>query len=277
MNRLRVTGRTSTARAPAPAMRHAVLSSFGLVLGCSSSAVPTTAPNTAPADAATDTSIQEAPPGPDAGAVPDASSPLFEGALTAEWKMSTIVNQPGRDDPGHFIVEDGALVSVPGTDLGLLWHTRPTPPNFVLELEWKLSAPDDNSGVFVRFPALDSKGYDNTAWVAVNFGFEVQINEPGSPDGAPEHTTGAIYGETNQTFSRVVANGPGTWNTYVIRVEANVVAVTLNGQQVTRFVSPYPERGVATAAGVGVPTFVGLQTHSGRVAFRNIRIRDLGV
>jgi hypothetical protein len=111
------------------------------------------------------------------------------------------------------------LVAHPGTDLGLLWNTRPTPPDFLLELEWKLAAPDDNSGVFVRFPSPDSKGYDNTAWVAINFGFEVQINEPGFPDGAPMHTTGAIYAQPDQTFTRVPANPPGQWNAFAIRVQ----------------------------------------------------------
>src|SRR5262245_42393407 len=55
---------------------------------------------------------------------------LFDGTLSG-WRMSTIRNQPGRDDPGHFTVEDGALVAHPGTDLGLLWNTRPTPPDFL--------------------------------------------------------------------------------------------------------------------------------------------------
>jgi hypothetical protein len=198
---------------------------------------------------------------------------LFDGTLSSDWRMSTIKNQPGRDDPGRFTVEDGVLVAHPGTDLGLLWNTRPTPPDFLLELEWKLSGPDDNSGVFVRFPDLDSKGYDNTAWVAIHFGFEVQINEPGVPDGAPHHTTGAIYAETDQTFTRVVARPPGTWNAFAIRVVGSVYTVTLNGQAVTWFENPIESRGVPSRP--GAPSFVGLQTHTGNVAYRNIRIRAL--
>lgn len=199
---------------------------------------------------------------------------LFDGTLTDAWRMSTIRNQPGRDDPGHFTVEDGALIAHAGTDLGLLWHSRPTPPSFLLELEWRLSGPDDNSGVFIRFPDPDSKGYDNTAWVAIDFGFEVQINEPGFPDGAPEHTTGSIYGEKNQSFSRVVAKPPGEWNAFAIRAEGDVLSVSLNGQPVTRFENPYPVRGKPSAP--ETPTFIGLQTHApGTVAFRNIRIRPL--
>lgn len=198
---------------------------------------------------------------------------LFDGTLTDDWRMSSIINQPGQDNPGHFEVHDGALISVPGTDLGLLWNTRPTPADFVLELEFRLSAPDDNSGVFVRFPDLEGFGYNNTAWVAINFGFEVQIDETGSPDGADVHTTGAIYGEMGQSFTRVEARPQGMWNAYEIRVEGQVYSVRLNGQDVTRFENPHHDRGLASTP--STPSFLGLQTHSGNVAFRNIRIRAL--
>lgn len=197
------------------------------------------------------------------------STVLFDGTMGADWKMSTITNQPGRDDPGHFTVDGGALVAHPGTDIGLLWNTTPTPPNFQLTLEWRLDAEDDNSGVFLRFPDLDSKNYDNTAYVAVDFGFEIQINEPGYPDGAPKHTTGAIYNEPNQSFSRVVANPPGAWNTYVIRVIGDDYSVSLNGAPVSHFVNTHPGRGLAS------PAYVGLQTHTGSVAFRNISVMAL--
>jgi hypothetical protein len=198
---------------------------------------------------------------------------LFEGELTDDWQMSTISNQPGQDDPGTFVVEDGALVSVTGTDLGLLWNMRPTPPDFELELQWARTGLDDNSGVFIRFPDPGSKGYDNTAWVAIDFGFEVQIDETGAPDGSPIHTTGAIYGEEGQTLSPTPALPLGEWNTYSIRVEGQTYTVNLNGQQVTVFANPHPDRGLPTTN--DAPSFIGLQTHTGAVRFRNIRIRAL--
>jgi hypothetical protein len=194
---------------------------------------------------------------------------LFDGALGPDWRMSTITNQPFQSDPGHFTIDDGVLVAHPGTDLGLLWNTRPTPADFLLELEWRLSSWDDNSGVFLRFPDLDSKGYDNTAWVAINFGFEVQINEPGVPDGAPIHTTGAIYGEPSQSFQREPARPPGEWNAFAIRVVGDVYSVTLNGSVVSTFENRDPVRGRSS------PSFIGVQTHTGHVAYRNIRLTAL--
>jgi len=121
----------------------------------------------------------------------------------------------------------------------------------------------------IRFPDLDSKGYDNTAFVAANFGFKIQIDGTGNPDGAPKHTTGAIYNEVDQTFSLTPARAIGMWNTYQIRVDNQLYTVVLNGVQTTRFENHYADRGLPS------PSYIGVQTHSGRVSFRNIRIRAL--
>jgi hypothetical protein len=196
---------------------------------------------------------------------------LFAGTTTPAWRMSTITNQPGRDDPGRFDVVDGALVAIPGNDIGLYWYTEPAPPDFELALEWRQATDDDNSGVFVRFPALDARGYDNTAYVAVDFGFEIQIDNRGFPDGAAKHTTGAIYNVDDQAFTRVAPRPIGEWNDFVIRASGQTYTVLLNGAQTTRFDNPDPARGAAA------PAFIGLQTHPapGTISYRNIRIRAL--
>lgn len=212
---------------------------------------------------------------PDAGFVS-----LFDGATLQGWRMSAIQNQPGRDDPGRFAVVNGALVSQPGTDIGLLWHEQPTPADFTLKLQWRRWRDDDNSGVFLRFPHPDSKGYGNTAFVAVDFGLEVQIDERASPDGQPIHRTAAIYGlkgAANPTALPV--KGLGEWNSYEISVQGQTYSVTLNGVQVTNYTfiagsdPQHPDR--ALPGTNAAPRFIGLQTHTGRVAFRNIQIKAL--
>src|SRR5262249_4023029 len=142
---------------------------------------------------------------------------LFDGVSTAKWRMSKIKNQPGRDNPGTFLVVDRTLESLPGTDLGLFWHTDPTPPNFVLKLEWMRFRDDDNPGASLRFPPPDSKGYDNTAYVAIHFGFEVQIDQLARDDGAAIHKTGAIYGFAGPANpGSLPVAGPGEWNEFEI-------------------------------------------------------------
>jgi hypothetical protein len=198
---------------------------------------------------------------------------LFDGFSTANWRMSMIRNQPGRDNPGHFLVVDGTLESVTGTDIGLFWSTTAMPPDFILRLDWLRWEDFDNSGVFIRFPNPESKGYNNNAFVAVDFGFEVQIDELGAPDGQDIHKTGAIYRNDGrrdgETFALKPARPVGQWNEYEIRVKGQNYRIFLNGDQVCVFDNPYPGRGLPSTP--ATPTHIGLQTHTGRVAFRNIR------
>jgi hypothetical protein len=49
--------------------------------------------------------------------------------------------------------------------------------------------------------------------------------------------------------------------------------VELNGIQVTQFTNPYADRGVPSRP--DAPSFIGLQTHTGIVAFRNILIETV--
>ena len=195
---------------------------------------------------------------------------LFNGADMSKWRMSTINKQPGRENPGTFVLVDRAFESVPGNDLGMLWHTEPTPPNFILKLEWLRWRDDDNSGVFLRFPNPNSKGYDNTAYVAINFGFEVQIDQLARDDGAAIHKTGAIYGFAGPANPDSLPVKPvGEWNAFEIHADGQHYTVFLNGVKVTDYINPDPLRGLES------PSFIGLQTHSGRVAFRMIQIQAL--
>lgn len=203
---------------------------------------------------------------------------LFDGVSTAKWKMSMIKNQPGRDNPGRFHIVDGGLESAPGSDLGL-FYTKIDFVNYVLRLEWLASRDDDNSGVFLRFPDPTSINYDNNAFVGVDFGFEVQIDALGRGSPPPGQnvdkkfrTTGAIYNVANQNLDEtVVAKGAGQWNKYEILVTDNRFRVFLNGQQKTDFVNADAGRGKPDAGS----RQIGLQTHTGRVLFRNIEIQAL--
>lgn len=203
-------------------------------------------------------------PTPAAPAVEQGFTSLFDGFRLNNWRMA---------GDGGFLIVDGALEANPGGGLGLLWNATPLPADFVLKLEWLRYRDDDNSGVFVRFPDPNSKGYQNTAWVGVNFGFEIQIDETGRPDGAPYHRTGAIYAEPDQQFNLQPSRPAGQWNDYQIQVQGQTYTVFLNGVQVTQFQNPHPDRGLATTP--SAPSYFGLQAHTGRVTFRNIRIQAL--
>jgi len=147
---------------------------------------------------------------------------------------------------------DGTLETVAGNDMGIFWCTVPAPADFILKLQWLRLTADSNSGVYLRFPDPESKGYNNTAFVADDFGFEVQIDELGAPDGLAIHRTGAIYRKDNRTDNKTLtqrpARGVGEWNDYEIRVQGQTYTVTLNGDQVCVFdnTNLYPQRGKPT-------------------------------
>jgi hypothetical protein len=134
---------------------------------------------------------------------------LFDWVTRGDWPMSTVQNQPGRDNPGTFLIRRGALEARPGSDIGLLWLARPTPPRYVLRLQWMMAAADDNSGVFVAFLHPEKQGYDNTAHAGVNFGFEIQVDELARPDQALIHRTGATYSFKGATDGPLIVH-PGT-------------------------------------------------------------------
>jgi len=203
--------------------------------------------------------------------------PLFDGVAFGDWKMSTIRNQPGRDNPGTFLIRRGTFEAHPGTDLGMLWLTRPAPARYVLRLEWMMTAPGDNSGVFVAFPHPEQQDYDNTAYVGINFGFEIQIDELARPDNAPIHRTGAIYSFKGPTDGPLIVHPIGEWNGYDITVDGQDFTVALNGQVVNRFHftgdPQSPQRGLPSTP--QEPRFIGLQTHTGQVLFRRIQWKAL--
>ncbi len=198
---------------------------------------------------------------------------LFDGADASKWRMSTITNQ-ANNFPGGRLVVNGALESVPGNDIGMFWHTDPTPHDFVLKLEWLRWREDDNSGVFIRFPHPDSKNYNNTAYVAINFGFEIQIDQLARPNGSPLSKTGALYGfAAPDNPDNLPVKPVGEWNEFEIHVQGQNYIVFLNGVKITEYDNPDPARGQPSTG--SDPSFIGLQTHTGRVAFRKIQIRAL--
>jgi hypothetical protein len=211
---------------------------------------------------------------------PDGFDVLFNGFDMADWRMTTIKGQPpDRSNPGSFRVINGTLESFAGNDMGILWCTKKTPANFILRLEWLRWTERTNSGVYVRFPNPDSKGYNNTAYVCDDFGFEVQIDEFGD---MAVHRTGAIYRKDNnsdgETLTQKPARPVGEWNEYEIRCEKQIYTVRLNGATVCVFdnTGRFTNRGLASTA--TEPAFIGLQCYAdinSRVAFRRIRIQPL--
>lgn len=175
---------------------------------------------------------------------------LFNGVNLDGWRQA---------GPGGFRIDNRTLVTEGG--LGLLWYSTRQFGNFELRVDWKVTKKSDNSGVYVRFPpptVADEPGGDPR--IAIDQGYEIQIDDEGAPDGEMLHKTGAIYGL--QPPAKLASRQPGEWNTFLIRVEGYIYNVTLNGEPViTNFKGNRSLRG-----------HIGLQNHSleDQVFFRNV-------
>jgi hypothetical protein len=221
---------------------------------------------------------------------------LFDGsdAQFANWQMA------GGGSFSRF--GRTMLAQQDGRGIGLLFYKQQPFENFILRLDFLLPHPrgtnNDNSGVFVRFrdprlpdPAPDPVDPpDNAAFVAVHTGFEIQIDEEargdtrfGEPDGSFFARTGAIYkiqslgtGPGQQDYKNNQNLTAERWHSYEIEVSNQDYIVRLNGQEASRF------RRSATDTVRGNPPsvdpnsgFIGLQTHTGNVAFANVRIKAM--
>ena len=176
---------------------------------------------------------------------------LFDGRSMDGWHMA------GR---GKFVLveHNKSLRSVGG--MGLLWYARKKYKDFVLRVDWKVSHRNDNSGVFIRF-----SDPDNDPWIAVNTGYEIQIDDLAIPDGNPIHKTGALYNFAIPLNTR--ASKPvGQWNSFDIEATGQTYSVTLNGEKVI------PEfTGNRLTEG-----YIGIQNHDAgsNASFKNIRIKE---
>jgi len=232
---------------------------------------------------------------------------LFDGSQNAADFFSKWLLAGG----GSRRIVGRSLIAQPGPGgIGLLYYAAQQFDNFTLDLDFCLPHPrgnqNDNSGVFVRFrdpqkpelpgtPGPDVPG--NAATVGVDTGYEIQIDEEArgdtrktDPDGTfPEkdghfyNRTGAIYkvktagtapGQQNYTNTQRLRHG--VWHHFTIKVTDRIYEVTLNGQHATTFTADPTDpnekfRGRKRSEDRD-SGFIGLQVHTGTVAFANIRV-----
>jgi choline dehydrogenase-like flavoprotein len=214
--------------------------------------------------------------------------------------------------PGGFALLDGALVAQTGGDHGVLFYAAEAFSDFTLRLQVLLPGPVDpfgkaigNSGVFVRFRyphtkwadvnAAEPRAAGNAAWVASATGFELQIDEQGQPNFFDRHRTLAVYDvpagqiingvpeASDQLFTPGPVLLPMHWYEVEIDVQGDLYVSRIRDgqgggtafQEVARFQkSPakYPNRGLG-ASSDSRSGYVGIQSHTGSVMFRHIRIK----
>jgi hypothetical protein len=122
---------------------------------------------------------------------------LFDGKGTQGWEMV---------GPGELKLDNGELVTYGG--MGMLWYSKEKLGNCEIRVVFKLSLPDDNSGVFIRIPERPQ-----TPWDAVNKGYEIQIDNTENE----WHRTGCLYSLTKA--KAIMSPKVGEWSTMLITLD----------------------------------------------------------
>ncbi|MBL8848387.1 MAG: DUF1080 domain-containing protein [Planctomycetaceae bacterium] len=167
---------------------------------------------------------------------------LFDGHTLYGWESNNA--------EVNWSVQDGAITADAGP-IGLL-NTRVPFANYEFACEFRMAA-GGNSGVFLR-TIPDPKDVKTDC-------YELNIADA-HPDG---FTTGAIVGHA-KTAEPIV--GSGDWKRLRVMAEGNHFVVTLDGAQVL----DYTDATNARSSGL-----IGLQKNAGKVEFRGIILRPLGL
>ena len=168
---------------------------------------------------------------------------LFDGETLFGWQSN--------DESVNWKVADGAITADDGP-IGLLNTTVPF-ADYELKCDFRF-APGGNSGIFLRTTA---KPADVNADC-----YELNLADE-HPQG---FTTGALVSH-QATEETIVASG--SWHTFQVTAKGPQIVVQIDGDEVLDFTDEQP---IARSSG-----FIGLQHNQGKVEFKNILLRPLGL
>jgi Domain of Unknown Function (DUF1080) len=202
---------------------------------------------------------------------------LFDGKSLDGW----VVEGPARDQTGRMMwsVEDGRIVCL-GEGFGFLRYDSREFGDFALRVEYRFTPtpggkPPGNSGLGIRTGRFDPARSRETrpSYAA----YEVQLlDDAGSPPSA--HGTGSLYRYRSPTANP--ARPAPAWNTIEVACAGTRITIRLNGRTVLEAdqseLADVPSRPAGAPAPKDKPRrgYVALQSHSGRVEFRKVQIRE---
>ena len=212
-----------------------------------------------------------------ATAAADEFRDLFDGKSLDGW----VVEGPAKDKTGRTMwsASDGRIVCL-GEGFGFLRYDRQEFSDFTLRVEYRFipapaGKPQANSGLGIRTGRFDPKRSRETrpSYAA----FEVQLlDDAGSPPSV--HGTGSLYRYKSPT-ANPARPGP-EWNTIEVACAGPKITVRLNDRIILEAdqskLADVKTKPASAPAPKAKPRkgYVALQSHSGRVEFRKVQIRE---
>ncbi|HEV3203059.1 MAG TPA: DUF1080 domain-containing protein [Gemmataceae bacterium] len=191
---------------------------------------------------------------------PSGFDALFNGKDLTGWKVFDGKMTAWGADNGILFVSGGG---------GGWLMTEKEYGDFELRLEYKVPA-KGNSGVALRAPLKGNPAYE---------GMEIQIlDDPWYKDPAnyksirPTQLTGSIYDVVPP--SKDALKPTGDWNAMRITAKGRQVTIEINGSKIVDAnLDDYKEKAKAHPGLLRDKGHLGLQSHDGRVEFRNIYVK----
>lgn len=166
---------------------------------------------------------------------------LFDGESTFGW-------EPGGK--ANWKVANGVISVSEGDAKPSLLATTSEFADYVLKVDFRAPA-ETNSGIFLRTPLHPGNPQGDC--------YELNIAPANNP-----FPTGSFVMRRRAEGAKV---RPAEWNTFEVTAEGSRLVVKLNGAPVVDYTDPRPiHRGR-----------IGLQHNSGKVEFRNVKLKPLGV
>jgi len=203
---------------------------------------------------------------------------LFDGKSLDGW----VIDGPKADKAGQpvWTVRDGMIVAS-GKVFGFLRFDRQKFADFALRVEYRFApaaTPKErgNSGLGIRTGVFDPKKSQLTrpSYAA----YEIQLlDDAGKPPDA--HGTGSLYRYAAPTANPV--KPAPEWNAVEVECVGPRIKVTVNGRLVLDADQTKLEDVKGKPKGAPAPKdkplsgYVALQSHSGRVEFRKVQVREI--
>ncbi len=201
---------------------------------------------------------------------------LFDGSSLDNWR-GYLADSIYKE----WTIEDGAMTFTPSDEGGKNIISKQQFTNFILSVEWKISE-GGNSGIF--WSVFEDEKFSE----AYQTGPEIQVLDnvlhPDAKVANGTHKAGSLYDMI--ACKDEFVNPAGEWNLCVLEInhKTNMGKVSMNGTEVITF----PVHGeqwdtmIANSKFNGWEGFgayqtghIGLQDHSDKVSYRNIKIKEI--
>lgn len=195
----------------------------------------------------------------------DEARALFDGKDLDGW---VVEQRPYKDKDDqktpNWSVRDGVL-TCEGKTFGFLRYAKQEFGDFALHVECRLS-PNSNTGIGIRTVPYDPDKDKETRPSYHSYEIQVQDDE-GKP--ATKYNTGSLYRYVAPK-ANPIKRAP-EWNTVDIECIGPRIRVTINGQEVL----DVDQSAIEEIKNKPLKGYICLQSHTRKVEFRNVRIREI--